>query len=135
MNENTLTGINSAKLHLLEVLSNGTFQNILSLIGNGTVNGAIQNLTGSGSVVISGTGNTRDIEVNLSGYQPLLTAGNNVTITGNVISASGGSGSGNSLEKFAILTGNFESQFSTRRSIIYPIVVLINYVEDDLNFK
>ncbi len=55
---------------LYVVDSNKTLQNILNLIANGSGGGTsgITTLTGSGSAIITGTGSSRNIQVDLAGY-------------------------------------------------------------------
>ena len=55
---------------LYVVDTNNTLQNVLNLIANGSGGGTsgITTLTGSGSAIITGTGSSRNIQVDLAGY-------------------------------------------------------------------
>ena len=68
-NVNNSRDIICDELYLLD--TNNTLQNVLDLIaaggsGGGSGSGGITNLTGTGAAIISGTGSTRNIQVDLS---------------------------------------------------------------------
>ena len=115
----TLTnGLSQGDFTTLRVLSNGVMTDILALIGS---DGGTATLIGAGAAVVTGTGSTRTITVDLSSYATTaavnallanyvlasayntamaakidtLTAGSNITITGSgtsrTITAAGGS--------------------------------------------
>jgi hypothetical protein len=78
---NLLTGESRGEFDALSVKSNGSMQNILTLIGAGSGGGAtgITEVTGSGLVVIGTSGTARHVSIDLSSYATTAVLANDIS--------------------------------------------------------